>query len=249
MQQTGYCVTIKAESCRKEESDMYRFLALISTPALLPTQKDGYEITLCQDAETAAGLLMQKYDGLILNLFLPGRDGLTLLEQMHDQLLPVVLVLTRLLTPYIIQSAESLCGGYILRIPCSDREIAHRLEDMLQKFDSPAPDVSTVFARYHLQRLNLSAGKGFYRMMEILPGFNPKRDPCLFSDFYPSLAKRDSVTVEAIDNSIHRAIQQAYDQRNEAVWKEYFPDTSKCPKNKAFLSAVAARMRETDSSV
>lgn len=170
---------------------MYRILALISTPALLPTQKDGYEITLCQDAETEAGLLMQKYDGLILNLFLPGRDGLTLLEQMHDQLPPVVLVLTRLLTPYIIQSAESLCGGYILRIPCSDREIAHRLEDMLQKFDSPAPDVSTVFARYHLQRLNLSAGKGFYRMMEILPGFNPKRDPCLFSDFYPSLGQRE----------------------------------------------------------
>lgn len=222
---------------------MRKILVVIESAALLPKLSEEYSITFCHSAEEASELLKQTFDGMILNLFLPGTDGLTLLEQMQGRLPPVVLVLTRLFTPYITQAVESLCGGYILRIPCSDQEIVHRLEDMFLKFCSPAPNTSAVTARYHLHRLGLSSGKGFQRMMDILPDFDPDDNPCLFNDFYPALAKRDSVTTDAIDNSIHRAIHQAYERRNDALWKEYFPDTSRCPKNKEFLSAVAERMK------
>lgn len=227
---------------------MRKILAVVASDAYLPALKEDYNITFCHSAEEAAELLHQEYDGMILDLFLPGTDGLTLLEQANNHIPPVVLVLTRLLTPYIIQSIETLCGGYILRIPCSDRVIVHRMEDMFQKFDSPALDSTSITTRYHLLRLSLSPGKGFYRIMEILPDFDPEKSPCLFNDFYLALAKKDSVTVDAIDNSIHRTIQHAYTRRNDAVWKEYFPDTSRCPKNKTFISAVATRMKEKNPS-
>jgi len=227
---------------------MYRILVVIGSAALMPELSDDYNITFCQTAEEAAAHLKQDYDGMILDLFLPGTDGLTFLEEMQHHLPPVVLVLTRLLTPYILQSVEFTCGGYILRIPCSEREIRRRLEDMFRKFSGPVSDASAVAVRYHLHRLRLSAGKGFRRITEILPTFDPDKDPCLFNDYYPDLAKKDSVTMEAIDNSVHRTIQQAYERRNDAVWKEYFPDTARCPKNKEFLSAVARRMKEKDPS-
>lgn len=227
---------------------MYKILAVIASEDLLPNLKEEYEITFCHCAEDAAKHLRQKYDGLILDLFLPGTDGLTFLEQAQDCMPSVVLILTRLLTPYIMQAVEELCGGYILRLPCSDSEICHRLEDMFQKFDAPAPDPTLVTARYHLRRLGLLFGKGFQRMMQILPDYDPEKDPSLFNDFYPELARKHSVTMDAIDNSIHRTIQQAYDRRNDTLWKEYFSDTSRCPKNKEFLSAIAERIKSINPS-
>ena len=227
---------------------MRRILAVIESKTLLSKLNEDYEITFCYSAEAATESLHQEYDGMILDLFLPGTDGLTLLEQIQDRIPPVVLILTKLLTPYIIQSVETLCGGYILRIPCSDLEIWHRLEDMFQKFDSPVPDRSVSTARYHIHRLGLRSGKGLQRMMKILPYYDSDANPSLFNDFYPDLSKEESVTMDAIDNSIHRTILKAYERRNDAVWKEYFPDTSKCPTNKEFFSAVAELIKSKDPS-
>lgn len=227
---------------------MHKILLVTASSDLLTVLEPDYKVTLCCTAEAALELLHQEFDGLILDLFLPGTDGLTLLEQAQNHLPPVVLILTRLLTEYIMQSVETLCGGYVLRIPCTDQKILHRLEDMFRKFDTPAPESVSVSVRYHLRRLTLSPSKGLYRMMIILQNFDPKQNPCLFKDFYPELSKQDSITTEAIDNSIHRTIQLAYDHRNDSIWKEYFPDTSKCPSNKEFLTAIAERIAEKSPS-
>lgn len=79
-----------------------------------------YEVTYCHNSLDAADLLHENFAGLILDLFLPGTDGLTLLEQTQDRLPPVVLILTRFLSPYVLQTVDALCGGYILRIPCPE---------------------------------------------------------------------------------------------------------------------------------
>ena len=186
---------------------------------------------------------------MILDLFLSETDGLTLLENTHAHVPPVILALTRFYSDYILQSLASLGVGYAIRIPCPALEIRNRFGDMFLKFDTPDRALSCTDARYHLRRLGVSPRwNGFHRMAEILPVFDPRMDPCLFSDFYPSLSKQHSVTMDAIDNSIHRAIDRAYEKRNDAIWMEYFPDTSKCPTNKEFLSAVADRMKEKNPS-
>lgn len=47
---------------------------------------------------------------------------------------------------------------------------------------------------------------------------------------------------KAVENAIRRAIQQAWDNRDEEVWKCYFPvgraGRTECPTNKAFLMAI-----------
>ena len=223
---------------------MRKILIVTASDELLTMLAEDYEITLCRNAQDAIKLLHQEFNGLILDLFLPGTDGLTLLEQAQAHLPPVVLVLTRLLSPYILQSVASLCGGYVLRIPCSEREIRHRLEDMFRKFESPDHSTDATAVQYHLRHLGLSpARRGFHCAAFILPHYHPDADPCLFKDFYPALAKKYAVTPAAIDNALHREILRAYQNRNDAVWQEYFSDTSHCPGNKAFLSAVAARMK------
>lgn len=218
---------------------MRKILIVIEKDTLLPRLGANYDITICHCAEDAAALLQQKFDGMILDLFLPGKDGLTFLEQSQEYLPPVVLMVTRLISPYILQSANGLGVGHVIRIPFSESEVYNRLEDMFRKLESPFPDFSGSDARYHLKRLGISSGKGYHRILQILSDYVPDDDPCLFNDFYSGLAQKDSVTSAAIDNSIHRTIWLAYDSRDDAVWKLYFPDTSRCPKNKEFLSALA----------
>lgn len=223
---------------------MRRLLIITDAPALLPDLTGRYDVTWCRPGEAAAALLQQNVDGLILDLFLPDTDGLSLLQSLHHRLPPVVLALTAFYSPYVLQAAEELGVGYVLRYPFAPNAFFDRLEDMFRKFEAPVPDTAAASARYHLKRLGISAGKGYRRMLSIFPGFDPDAGHNLFSDFYLDLARAESVSPYAIDNAIHRTIAQAYEARNDAIWREYFPDTSRCPTNKEFLTAVAERMKQ-----
>lgn len=227
---------------------MRRLLIITDTPGLLPDLSDRYDITWCRCAGDGADLLQQDFDGLVLDLFLPDTDGLSLLQSLRHRLPPVILALTAFYSPYVLQTAEELGVGYVLRYPFAPGALCDRLEDMFRKFEAPVPDTADASARYHLKRLGISAGKGCRRMLAILPGFDPDAGHNLFSDFYIDLARAESVSPYAIDNAIHRTIVQAYETRNDAVWQDYFPDTTQCPTNKAFLTAVAERMKQTNPS-
>lgn len=227
---------------------MRRLLIIMESSALLPDLAGRYDVTWCRPDEEADTLLQQDFDGLVLDLFLPDTDGLSLLQALQHRLPPVVLALTAFYSPYVLQAAEELGVGYVLRYPFSPNAFYDRLEDMFRKFESPLPDTATASARYHLKRLGISAGKGYRRMLAIFPGFDPDAGHNLFSDFYLDLAKAESVSAYAIDNAIHRTIAQAYETRNDAIWRDYFPDTSRCPTNKEFLTAIADRIKSRNPS-
>ena len=219
---------------------MRKLLFIMQTSDLLPPLAEAYDVTWCPHARQAEALLEQDFDALVLDLFLWDTDGLSVLQALQNRLPPVVLALTAFYSPYVLQAAEELGVGYVLRYPFAPGALLERLEDMFRKLESP--DTPDALAQYHLKQLGASAGKGYRRMMAILPGFDPEADHNLFSDFYLDLAKAESVSPYAIDNSIHRTIAQAYETRNDAVWKMYFADTSKCPTNKAFITAVAEKI-------
>jgi len=42
-----------------------------------------------------------------------------------------------------------------------------------------------------------------------------------------------------VEKAIRAAKEAAYENRNDTVWKEYFPDTSECPKNRDFIARLA----------
>ena len=87
-------------------------------------QKDC-EVMVCSDAVDGAELLRYQPDVLILDLFLPGVNGLTLLRENRAQLPRVIIALSILLSPKILRELKDLGVTSVVRKPCTVAAITH----------------------------------------------------------------------------------------------------------------------------
>lgn len=195
---------------------------------------DTYSLTICTDAQSGAAQLMQKPDGLILDLYLPGTTGLTLMEENPALLPPVVLVLSGLATPELIQTVSQLGAGFLIRVPCTTAEVTMRLEDMLRNPGTPEP------VRFHLRELRFSPGLlGYpYLCAGICLYARDKGQP-FTKELYPAIAKRFGTTALAVEHAIRDVIRDAWEHREPPLWNLYFPDCPKCPSNRVFIATLA----------
>lgn len=101
---------------------MYKILAILRSEdfgaAFQRSLSHEYDITLCHDQALGLELLLASPDILILDLLLPGMDGLSLLRKIHDLRPSCILMLTNLISNDILLTASDLGVNYIIRKPC-----------------------------------------------------------------------------------------------------------------------------------
>ena len=221
----------------------------IFTGALASALGDCFDIRICADGPSALELLQQdRPDILILNLMLPYKDGLTLLQETSYHP-PVILAITMHLSAYVEQTVTALGIDYTMIAPSVDA-VALRLKDLAKQNAAPpeSDDLSTS-AIHHLHRLHVPTHLDGYRQLCIaLPLFAQNPQQFLTKELYPAVAKlcgcKDSRSVE---HSVRKAIQAAWKQRDNALWRKYFPLNSQgwisCPSNKEFLCRLAEILR------
>ena len=90
-------------------------------------------LILCSCPEEAAAHLQREIDALIIELSLPDCIGLEFLESCHRWLPPVVLALTPVVSPSVMAEAAAAGVTCMIRLPCTAREIAARLETGIKK--------------------------------------------------------------------------------------------------------------------
>lgn len=208
--------------------------------ALQEALRRSYSVTLCGDAETGMELLRQKPDVLVLDLSLPGMDGLTFLENAEALLPPVILVLSTQITPYIRQALSDLGAGFVIMKPCTIRAVTNRVADMLRKLEAPAPLDPPAVIRDHLMALRVPPqSDGFQQLRVGIPLFAQDKSQRLSKELYPAIAERFGCSKAAVEHSIRDAIKAAWEIRDMDVWRSYFPDIPGCPTNKAFIAQLA----------
>lgn len=97
--------------------------------ALQTALQHDYEVSTCSNAEDGIELLRQKPDALVIDLLLPGMDGLSFLESQQDLRPPVTLVLTPLIDSYIVDALSDLQINYAIRYPCGISTVVRRLAE------------------------------------------------------------------------------------------------------------------------
>ena len=91
--------------------------------ALVDLLRRNFDITVCGDGETAVELMeILRPDAMILELMLPVKDGLCVLEESSDFRPPVVLCISDFYNDYISQTIRDLgspipCAGPVIPGP------------------------------------------------------------------------------------------------------------------------------------
>lgn len=206
------------------------------TDALENTLGSEFEMQICHDGETALELLHYfQPDVLVLNLVLPFKDGLTVLQESTHK--PrVILAVTHILPPYAQQRALDLGVQYIMFTPRISA-LRVRLMDLIAE-NQPKEGGRTAV---HLHALGFRTNLDGYRQLCVgIPIFAQNPGMLLSKELYPAIALvfclPDPRTVE---HSIRKAITDAWAHRDIIVWEKYFPGACEAPTNKAFISRLA----------
>lgn len=213
------------------------------TDALKKVFQNEFDLHICHDGETALEMLLDfRPDVLILNLMLPFKDGLTVLQESAHKP-KVILAVCPYVNAYIEQVAVNLGVQYIMIMPTVNA-LRVRLMDMIATAATPKADLSgqTVV---HLHILNfLTHLDGYHQLCVGIPLFAQNPNMRLSKELYPAIADHFGMPDQrTVEHSIRKAITAAWSNRTDAVWAKYFPPRSDgtipCPSNKEFICQLS----------
>ena len=202
-----------------------------------------------KDAQDAAWIIHP--DVIILDLMLTGVDGITLLHNLRNAgICPMVLAVTRLYNDYIVETAQELGIEYIIRKPCTAAAVAERTQDLSKRLNTKTERIidPQSFITDKLNKAGFSSRhKGYLYLQEaaMLMWKNPSIS--ITKELYPAVAAKFSGTPIQVERSIRGAISKAWEQRDDMIWKQFFPHTADTvqerPSNSVFISCISERMK------
>lgn len=219
-----------------DESEEYRL-------GLARALQERYQVRCCADGlEALAVMTAFRPDVLVLDLLLPGLDGLTLLQQLPAAgLHPMVVAITQLYNPYILQALTRLDVTYLIRKPCNLPAAVARILDFGRICAAPEPGdlVGTM-----LLELSIPPKRDGYRYLrEAIPLMAGNPMQSVTKELYPTVGRLCRADKTNVERSIRSAIHTAWQHRDEGIWRIYFaPDatgTIPRPTNATFLTRLA----------
>lgn len=216
--------------------------------ALTQALQGAYYVRSCCSGKEALALLhAYNPDVLVLDLMLPELDGISLLQSaVSSGIRPMVLATTPFLNDYVLDSAQKLGVGYMIRKPCDISATVARIRDLSQRLQPPP--VSQPDPRTNVTNLLLSLGVptklhgyGYLREAILLMAKDPGQS--ITKELYPKVAALCGCEAKHVERSSRNAIEAAWHHRDDRIWQLYFqpgPDGSiHRPSNGAFISRLA----------
>lgn len=217
------------------------------TRALAEILRERYRVYCCSDGKDAMALLRSTQpDILVLDLTLPGLDGISLLEMAAEEgLAPKVLASTLLYSDYILQSIQELGVGYLMRRPCDVQATAMRVDDLHQRLHAKAPAADIYnFIGDTLQTLSMLAKhNGYHYVREGIVQSVQAPGQSVTKELYPAVAAKFDTEAAHVEHSIRTALAYGWNHRNPQIWEQYFPTATRCPSNAVFIARMAELIR------
>ena len=214
-------------------------------------EQDGYQTDAAVDGEEAlAKFFEDHYDLILLDVMLPGLDGVSILQTAADRgICPVVLAVTKYASDYLVEAAYRLGVAYMMVKPCDVKAVASRIAELTQLHSPVERSVQDprVTASNMLLALGVSTklrGYGYLREAVAETVRNPGQ--MVTKELYPKVGKLCDATPVQVERSIRSAIAKAWQQRDDAVWRQIFRispgSTLERPTNAVFISGIAQRI-------
>ena len=216
--------------------------------ALVRHLQGAYQVrTAFEGRQTLETILSYQPDLLILDLMLPGMDGVSILQTAAEAgAQPMVLATTCYVNDYVLDALTRLNVGYLMKKPCDVRATVRRLGDLSQRLHAPVftgPDPRTAASNLVLTLGVRTKLDGYTYLLDAIP--MALRDPgiSLTKELYPEVGKLHRASGVQVERAIRGAVQSAWERRDEHVWRMYFqpgPDGRVTrPTNGGFITRLA----------
>lgn len=220
--------------------------------------RDRCLVKTCADGESALELLRQfAPDVLVVDLMLPKTDGLSLLQMLRQwDMKTMVLAQTSIDSPYIMERLRRLDVAYVMRKPCQTQALEVRIQDFLAQLEDAPPQTQNgdQIVGNLLMTLGFSAKlAGYGYLLDAIPLYVKDPSQAITKELYVAVGELRKKEASLVERSIRSAIDKAWRERNDAIWRQYFrcaPDgTVIRPSNGNFIArvaqAIAGHMQES----
>ena len=205
-------------------------------------------VSLCTEGGEALELLRAREpDILVLDLLLPGMDGLSLLESLRlSGRKPRVVAVTAYVSPYILETLEALGTAAVLQKPCSPEAAAAAVKRLLQQKVPPAAEDVKGRISAILLRLGFSSKlRGFAYLREAVYQILLEPDRAIVKELYDQVGRQYAVPAALVEHSIRCAIREAWKHRDPGRWARWFPCAGEVrPASAAVIRALADSLRD-----
>ncbi len=189
-------------------------------------------------------------DVIVLDLMLTELDGVSLLHEIRNAgLRPMVLAVTRFYNDYVLETAQELGIGYIIRKPCDPLAVCQRVRDLSRRMNPKRhrPVDAYTYVTEQLNRLSFSIRhKGYDYLRQAVLMMCQTPDISITKELYPNVGATHGSNAMQVERSIRSAINAAWEQGADG-WKELFgtgPDgKANRPSNGAFIARLADDLR------
>ena len=225
-------------------------------------KKLGYSVTLCEKSGEAVieKVKASKYDALIMDVFMPHKDGLEVLEYLNTNFAqrPLTVLLSAVSNPDFETQVMELGAEYYFIKPVNPRAVAARVEKLIlwrnsSKNDKGYPLRSKenveVLISDIMRQIGVPAhikGYQYLRTSIALCIENPEMLGSVTKILYPTVAKQYSTTASRVERAIRHAIEVAWDRGDVDVLSSFFGYTIDSnrgkPTNSEFIAMISDKI-------
>ena len=197
------------------------------------------------------------FDIIILDLIMPGKDGVAVLEEMKDEGIDKkVIVLTSYNAPEMIRKVSELGVNYFLLKPFELVELEKRVLELRDSNTYVNPSLDLYHHNLQISITNIlhelgvpSHIKGYQYIREGISIIynNPEIIGGITKDLYPKIAEKFDTTNSRVERAIRHAIEVSWNRGNWDLMEDIFGhsvDIDKAkPTNSEFIVTIADKLR------
>ncbi len=217
------------------------------------------EVTLeAYDGEEAIDYIVNKedeFDVIILDIIMPKKDGLYVLESMNDNKIDKkVIVITSYDAEETIRKVSEYGAQYFVLKPFDLATLEKKIKDVTKNINGDIINLSGKKLQTHITKLLHELGipshiKGYQYIRESIYMIyeNPGLIGGITKELYPDIAKKYDTTVSRVERAIRHAIEVSWNRGDWELMESIFGhsvDIDKAkPTNSEFIVTIADKLR------
>ena len=199
--------------------------------------------------------LERKYDVILLDLIMPKKDGISVLEDLKERNIHKnIIVETSYNSPEVIRNVSEYGVNYYILKPFDLPDLEKRILDIFKAVSKKGINLAHNNLEISITRMLHELGmpahiKGYQYIRDgiIMIYNNPDIIGGITKELYPDVASKYNTTVSRVERAIRHAIEVSWNRGNWDLMEEIFGhsvDIDKAkPTNSEFIVTIADKLR------